>query len=165
MRKFILAGTGYLLCHKRLFTLFGVTMLAGCASTVGVAQTSNASPKMLPACTANRICVDVIVVDVGDIKCPVYTLYKGVLNGEPTITKGGGKKILWRTANTAGNAAPEVDFRVYFDPFVGQAYSGTGSVTSGVLASGSNAPPSDVQFKYTITVDNCTPLDPMLRVQ
>jgi hypothetical protein len=62
--------------------------------------------------------------------------------------------------NEAGVQQP-IAFEVFFDPFRGKDISGTGQADSKKL---DTTVPTGVDFKYTIVVSGCQPLDPIIRV-
>jgi hypothetical protein len=156
----------------RLAAAIALTILTGCVTTHN--EDNNNGPggpkRTLSACdTSKYICVDVIFADIpdgsrGTNTCPVYTEVGGVLNKEANISLDSRKKIRWRSADIERNVIDTIEFSVFFDPFVGKSYSGKEKIDSKVLASGPNKPPAGVVFKYTITVDDCDPLDPMIRI-
>lgn len=117
------------------------------------------------------ICVEIVFVDLTisgtAVSCPFYTLYDGQINGIPDFSKANpDQRVLWRSVDVAGNRKNNVQYFIYFDPFVGRSASNpNGRFRSPPLKTGADTPPSNVQFKYTVTADPlCPPLDPMIRI-
>ena len=159
---------------KLLWATIGLSLVAGCApvrpGTPSVPGPGIPAPMITPwpPCPANRACVDVVMVDMGGgVKCPVATKYNTTLNASAQISKSGVKKIRWRAVDALGNQETGVTFSVFFDPFVGKAYQSTGGTVDSNNIKSSPAdkvPPSNVDYKYTVTADGCNPLDPVIRV-
>lgn len=108
-------------------------------------------------CPNKRACIEV-VLDKNN--CPVYTRYKDRLNGVPALVKDSTKKIRWFMVNFDG-VQQNVAFKVYFDPFRNVDVQGTGMADSKRLDPDI---PAGVEFKYTVVVEGCQPLDPIIRV-
>jgi hypothetical protein len=108
-------------------------------------------------CPDKRLCVEVVVDGSG---CPSYTRYEGVKDKWPVLEKTSAKKMLWYIVNEQGDEQ-RIAFKAYFDPFQKPEVSGVGSAKSKNL---DRNVPTGVSFKYTVVVDGCEPLDPMIRI-
>lgn len=160
------------------FVAWSVILLAACQTSSprleGVALEGAPKLQMLECPehdVYNFICVEIVFIDLTldstAVSCPFYTLFDGQINGVPDFSKADpSQRVLWRSVDVAGVRKTDVEYFIYFDPFIGRSKSTPrGRFRSPALKTGEDAPPSDVQFKYTVTADDlCPPLDPMIRI-
>ncbi len=108
-------------------------------------------------CPNKRECVNIVVDGNG---CPQYTTYNGVKDAVPNLSKTRARRMWWYIVDT--NATEQqIEFQAYFDPFKKPELSGVGRAESQRL---DRNVPTGVNFKYTVTVDGCTPMDPLIRI-
>lgn len=127
--------------------------LAALTVSCAVADTSNV------ASTAAPDIVDVKVYFEGS--CPKY-----VDNWDITVGSKPPQRVRWTAYNLDGSSTKtDVDYDIYFDPFVGADAGNTkkdGTVTSKPVSS---KVPVGVTYKYTIMATGCSEgLDPLIRV-
>lgn len=127
-----------------------VSLSLGCGTT---AQAQPAGEN----CPNRRECVNIVVDGSG---CPQYTTYKGVRDAVPNLSKSDARRM-WFYIVDENARQQEIEFQAYFDPFKKPELAGVGRAQSQRL---DRDVPTDVNFKYTVTVQNCTPMDPLIRI-
>ena len=178
----------------RVLLLAIVAVLAACAASpqgpqvVRVVQ-AGGSAQVLDVFNCakpdgEKVC---IVLDTYD--CPVYTVYRGVLDAMPVYNRADGPvRMKWQAVHLQPPVNPgdpnvytkaDVEYEILFEPFKPETvtYQGDGKARSKKLGCkdpanpGNTIPPDQclpggIQFKYTIWRPNsdCDPLDPLVRV-
>ena len=150
---------------SRLVSALGSLVMASSVTSC-VAQTS--STPMTAAGGPGLSAADAPVVVVFDSgNCPV-----GVVPAEVDFDRTVRKRVLWTAVDQSGAGLTDIEFNIWFDPFVGgkpiEKKAGRTHVTSPNIESNAPASAEGVQYKYTIisvTNAQCAPLDPMIRLR
>jgi hypothetical protein len=108
-----------------------------------------------------------VVVVFDSNNCPV-----GVVPAEVDFDRSVRKRVVWTAVDQSGAGLDNVEFNIWFDPFVGgkpiEKKAGKTYVASPNIETDAPASAEGVQYKYTIisvTGPSCAPLDPMIRLR
>lgn len=179
---------------KPLLSGLLAVFLLGCAEspTAKTPPIKRAEPMKIRGAETTFDCdsatADTVCIVFNGSNCPVYTIYRGVLNAMPEYSRNETKRMKWQAVTLEPPTNPptpavynilSIDYQILFEPFKGNPVKmlQDGFARSRKLGcknpdGGDDLPPSEclpggVDFKYTIWTGpnaSCDPLDPMFRV-